>query len=355
MSYPPPPDAPNPTPSSGGASPVAASAPGAPSADMSASPEMRAWLEQLQRQDHKLGVQNRALSVALAVGIVAALVVLWLLYRATVGAYASLDGLTAEQHPSSPGRIDFSFRVTRPGQVHYRRTSNGRVTEMVDYFRTAGDQNRSWSWSYTPGEELLVTAWYRSWLRRRRRTWRFPTSRRLDVVMLIDTTESMGASIQHLKTHCTDFSERVIEQGWEPRYAVLAFGSREADSWLYRQGPTDDMLEFIVAVDEMPRFPDGPALGSSLDALEAALEMPLERGSTRRFFLVTDNGFHPETGEGAAPDQISERLARRRIRLDVFSLSPWRDDYAPLLGTAGRFYPLERFGKLMTHGHVLED
>ena len=334
---------------------AAGSAPGPPSADMSASPEMRAWLEQLQRQDRQLGVQNRALAIALAVGIVAALVVLWLLYRATVGAYASLDGLTAEQHPASPGHIDFSFRVTRPGQVHYRRTSDGRATEMIDYFRTAGVQNRSWSWSYTPGDDLVVTLWHRSWLRRRRRAWRFPTTRRLDVVMLIDTTESMGASIQHLKARCADFSERVIEQGWEPRYALVAFGSRESDPWLHRQAPTPDMLEFIVAVDQMPRFPDGPALGSSLDALEEALAMPFEEGSTRRFFLVTDNGFQPETSNGATSEEISERLARRRIRLDVFSLSQWRDDYEPLLGTAGRFYPLERFGKLMTHGHVLED
>ncbi len=320
-----------------------------------ASPEMQAWLEQLQRQAHHLGLQNRALTVAVAIGLLAAIVVLWVLYRSTSGAYAAIDGLTAMQNSASPGRIDFSFRVASPGQVFYRRSSGGQVSEMIDHFHATGDLTRAWSWDYSPGDDILVTAWYRSWFVRRSREWRFPTSNRLDVVMLIDTTQSMGSDIQHLKTQCTQFSERVSKQGWQLRYAVIAFGSRETKPWLYRQDPTDDTLEFIVAVDQMPRFPDGPTLGSSLDALEEALAMPFQEDSTRRYFLATDNGYHATTDRGATAAMLAERLARKRVRLDVFSLPEWRADYELLLGAAGRFYPLERFGQVMPQGQVLED
>ena len=337
------------------APPVSSTASELPPGDMMASPEMQAWLEQLQRRAHRLGLQNRALTGAVAAGVFAAIVAIWGLYRATFGAYASLDGLTAEQNPASPGRIEFSFRVASPGRVFYRRSSGGRVSEMVDYFHEAGVPSRAWSWDYSPGEDILVTAWYRSWFVRRSRIWRFPTSNRLDVVMLIDTTQSMGSNIQDLKTQCTQFSERVSRQGWHVRYAVMAFGSRETKPWLYRQDPTDDTLEFIVAVDQMPRFPDGPTLGSALDALEEALRMPFQEGSARRYFLVTDNGYHATTDRGATAAMLAERLAQKRIRLDVFSLPKWRADYELLLGTAGRFYPLERFGQLMPQGQVLED
>jgi hypothetical protein len=322
---------------------------------MAASPEMRAWLEQLQQQDHKLGLQNRALVVALALGVTITLVVLWTLYRSTVGAYAALDRLQAVQHPVCPGRIDFSFHVTRPGQIFYRRSSGGRVTEMIDTFHTVGNLERPWSWSYTPGEAIVVTAWYRSWLLRRSRQWQFPTTRRLDIVMLLDTTESMGSSLQHIKKQCADFSEGVVLQGWQPHYAVVAFGSRENEPWLYRHGPTDDMVEFMVAIDQVPRFPDGPSPGAALDALEEALSMPFEKGSTRRVFLITDQGFHPATRQGTTAAKISERLVQKRVRLDVFSRPQFRSDYEVLLSTVGRFYPLERFGQLMTPGQVLED
>lgn len=337
------------------APPSPAMNPGSPPGDMVASPEMQAWLEQLQRQAHRLGLQNRALTGAVALGVFAAIVAIWGLYRATFGAYAALDGLTAEQNPASPGRIDFSFHVASPGRVFYQRSSGGRVSEMIDHFHTTGDLTRAWSWDYSPGEDIFVTAWYRSWFVRRSRIWRFPTSNRLDVVMLIDTTQSMGPNIQHLKTQCTQFSERISKQGWQLRYAVMAFGSRETKPWLYRQDPTDDMLEFIVAVDQMPRFPDGPTLGSALDALEEAIDMPFQEGSARRCFLVTDNGYHGTTGRGATVAMLAERLAQKRIRLDVFSLPEWRADYELLLGTAGRFYPLERFGQLMPQGQILED
>lgn len=332
--------------------------PGPPTADMRSSPEMKAWLERLQQQDRTLGRQNRALAVALAAGIAIAIVVLWLGYRSTIGAYAALGGLAAEQHPAHPGRIDFSFRVARPGQVHFRRVSGDRVNERIDHFSARGEFNREWSWDYAPGADLVVTAWYRSWFLRRRQTWRFPTARRLDVVLLIDTSQAADVDIPRAKRHCTAFAERVLKQGWQPRYSVVAFGTREADPWSYVRGPTDDLLEFVVAIDQMPRFPgdsDEGHEGLSLDALEEALAIPLAEGSTRRFVLVTDRGFPPETRDGTATADIAEALARNRIRLDVFSEPETRAAYAPLLGDVGRFYPLARFGPLLTQAHVLED
>ncbi len=322
---------------------------------MQNSPELRAWLEQLQEQDHKLGRQNRVLMAILATSILAALIVLWTLYRSTVGGYAALDDVSAIQNPANPGRIDFSFRVARAGQVSYQRRCGARVSEMADYFHTTGETSRSWSWTYTPGEDLVATIWYRCWFLRRRQVWRFPTSRLLDVVVLIDTSQSMGTSIQQIKTPCSEFSERMIREGWQPRYSIVAFGSEDAKPWLHCEPPTNDPLDFIVAVDQVPRFADGPSLGGSLSALEEALSTPLREGSARRFVLITDNGYHPTTDKGATAASIAERLAQKHIRLDVFSSPQWQAEYAPLVGAAGHFYPLERFRDVMAEGHLLED
>ncbi len=316
---------------------------------------MQAWLEKLQQQDRSLGRQNRVLTIALAAGIAIAIIVLWLGYRSTLGAYAALGDLTAEQHPAHPGRIDFSLRVARPGQVHFRRISGNRLAERIDHFSARGEFRREWAWDYAPGEELVVTAWYRSWFLRQRQTWRFPTTRRLDVVLLVDTSQAADLDVPRVKRHCTAFAERLLKQGWQPRYSIVAFGSREAEPWSYVRGPTDDLLEFIVALDQMPRFPGSSDEGSSLDALEEALAIPLAEGSTRWFILVTDRGLQPETQGGAAMSDIAEALARNRIRLDVFAEPETRTAYAPLLGDVGRFYRLATFGPVMTQGHVLED
>jgi len=355
MSYPIPPEATPPWTTGDATRSAEPSAPGPPTVDMTSSREMRAWLEQLHQQNYKLGLQNRALGIALIFGAIATLLVFWTLYHSTIGAYAVLDKLKAEQHPASPGRIHVSFQVTRPGQVFYRRESAGCGTEMIDCFHTVGAMDRPWSWPYTPGEDLVVTVWYRSWFLRRRRVWRFPTTQRLDVVMLIDTSQSMGRSIQDLKTQCTRFSERVLEEGWEPRYAVIAFGPRNIEPWLYCRGPTDDVLEFIVAVDQMPRFPESPTHGSALDALEEALSLPFEADSTRRFFLVTNRGCREENVRDTRGTQIAERLARKHVRLDVFSLPEWQSDYEALLGTAGHFHPLDQFGQWVSQGRIVED
>ena len=330
-------------------------APGPPMVDMSASPEMQAWLEQLRLQDRKLGAQNRVLAAVLAVGVVALLGVLWALYSSTIGAYAQIDGVTAEQHPADPGRIVFSFRVTRPGRVVYRRSSGDRVTEMADSFSSTGDLTRPWTWSYTPGDDIVVTTWFRSGLFRRSRTWRFPTSRRIDIVMLVDTSQSTTSRLRDFKKRCARFAERLPSRGWRPRFGLVAFGGRNSEPRVWSRDLSANFLDFMVAMDEMPRFPDGPTQGAALDALEAALSMPFARDTTRWFFLMTDAGYRDPTRGGVTADQVAKKLAEKRVRLDVFSLPEWKSDYEPLLGGAGRFFSLARFGQLLAQEQVLED
>ncbi len=170
-----------------------------PTVDMKTSHEVRAWIAQLELDEKTVGHRNKLLVVALAVGVVLLIVALTFVHRATVGTYAVLDNVVISRHDANQGRVEISFQVTSPGKVYYRRTSGRVETQVVDYFHSTGRIERSWAWVYEPGRPIDVTLFSRRGPFLARQTESFPTADRGDIVVLIDTTGSMNASIAELK------------------------------------------------------------------------------------------------------------------------------------------------------------
>ena len=326
-----------------------------PQVDMRASREVQAWIARLEAEQKTLGTRNKYLTVALAAGILLLVVVLWTVYGWAIGAYAVLDDVVVTRHPANQGRLEISFRVTRPGKVYYRRTSGSVETELVDYFHFPGDVSRSWAWAYEPGKDIEMTLRYRGRLFPRTERQRFATADRADIVILIDTTGSMTRFIDELKEECVAFSQKLKGQALDHRFALIGFGDVEEAPWLDVHEFTGDVSEFQESVSRIERFDGGDFPESALDALEEALRLPFDDGAIRRFYLVTDARYHEPTRSGQSAVEVAAQLDEQRVLLHVFSRSQYGNDYRALLGSTGKFQEIENFGHMLSEGRVLED
>jgi len=322
---------------------------------MMASAEMQAYLAQLRDEERRVGVRNKVLWGSLGAGLLVLLLILWGIYRATVGAYAVIDELEVRQHPVDQGRLDIHFRVLSPGKVHCRRVSGGVQTDVIDHFDKTSTVDRPWSWTYRPGKPVELTLWYRSGLLRRTYRASFPTTDRADVVILTDTTGSMSPYLDELKRKCAQFSAQLKRQAIEHRFALLGFGDTAEGPWLDRHDFTADVGQFAAAVENVKRFDGGDFPESALDALEEALRLPYDEGALRRFYLVTDAEYHEPTRNGLSAEQIAARLGKQQVMLWVFSKRQFEADYARLLGETGKFQEIEHFGQVLSEGRLLGD
>jgi hypothetical protein len=322
---------------------------------MMASREMQAWIARLEAEKWTLGRRNKYLTAALAAGVVLLGIVLWIVYRWTIGGYAVLDEVVITRHPANQGRLEISFRVVKPGKVHYRRTCRDIQTDVVDYFNSPGRITRSWAWVYEPGRDIDVTLRYRNGLFRRTDHERFPTSDRADIVILIDSTGSMTRFIKELKEKCVAFSGQLDKQALTHRFALVGFGDVKEAPWLDVHGFTEDVTKFQEAVGRIQRFDGGDSPESALDALEEALKLPFDEGAIRRFYLVTDARFHEPTRSGLSAADVANELGRQRVLLQVFSRPQHEDHYRALLTEGGMFEEIDNFGRMLSEGRVLED
>lgn len=325
------------------------------SAELLAGGEMQAYLARLESERKRIGRRNRYLAAVLCGAVAVVAVVLWAVYRATLGAYAVLEEVRVEQHPIHQGRLDIAFRVASPGKVHCRRVSGEIETDLVDYFPAPTEIERPWSWVYEPGEDIRLTLRYRSGLWRRTFERTFPTSRRADIVVLIDATGSMSPSIDELREKCVVLAERLARQSLQPRFALLGFGDTSDGEWLDNRGFTSDVREFQTWAGRLKRFDGGDLPESALDALQAALELPLDPAAIRRFYLVTDAAYHQPSASGATAAELASRLVEQRVALYVFSRASLEEIYRVLVGSSGRFREIENFGQALSEGRILED
>jgi hypothetical protein len=321
-----------------------------------ASREMQAWIARLEGENKKVGRRNVWLAVALGVGVILLVGVLWGVYAATVRTYAVLDNVTVEQNGASQGKVLIAFDVVTPGKVAYRRTSGRVQTDMVDYFPTPGAVRRSWSWLYEPGRAIDVTLWYRGGLWRKSNVQSFPTTAKADIVILIDATGSMDRSIAELKEKCVAFSEQLKRQAIQHRFALLGFGDVQFDHpWLDRHEFTANVDEFRTWVENVKRFDGGDLPESALDVLEEGVKLPLDPEAMRLFYLVTDAPYHDPGQAGIKAETVAVKLRDARVQLQVFGRMEYRKDYEKLMSDEGRFQEIEDFGKVLSEGRVLED
>jgi len=321
-----------------------------------AGPEVQAYMDQLQGEEQELNQRNKYLIGAAGAGVLLLLLTSCGIHRFTTGSYAVLDNIEVKQNPIDVGRLEISYDVVKPGKVRCRRTSGNIEFEQVDTYGSAGNVQWSWSRRYQPGKTINITVFDRGWLSRRKFTRSFPTTPRVDVVVLMDTTRSMGPVIGQLgEKSVFAFANKLEGRGIKARYALIGFGDTRQRGWLDERPFTKDVLRFHESIQNVARFDGGDLPDSALDALEKSLSLRLEKGSARCFYLVTDAPYHEPTRSGKTAEQIAEELKTRKVLLRVFSKPEYEKDYAKLLGETGRFMPIQSFGQVIREGRTLGD
>lgn len=277
-----------------------------------------------------------------------------------VGRYAVLGKVAVTQNSGNQGQLEISYEVQKPGRILCRRTSGNLQTDLIFDYREPCRDSQHWNWGYVPGEPIDVTLWSREGVHGIYRKYQFPTSDVVDVVILIDSTESMDESIQTLKEKCVEFASLLERQAVRPRFALIGFGDalQAPQNWIFQTDFFEDVRKFQEAVESIPRFEGGDLPESSLDALAAAIEKVKKdsAGHAIRFYLVTDQSFHPQTAAGnLTVESMAAELKKNRVMLEVFANPRFQQDYLPLIGDCGHFREIENFGEVLSQGRFLED
>lgn len=317
--------------------------------------ELNFWLDRLKSDHSFLSRRNIRLFIFLTIGLLAFCLVIYTIHKNTIGQYAVLDNIRIEQHSASQGRISFTFDVKQPGKVYFQRESGPVEASRQDDFFNAQHVDRSWSWNYTPGKPIYVQVLSRRGLLPRFTKAKFPTSQIVDIVIIVDVTESMTDYIETLKKKCAQFASKLQAQTLQPRFALVGFADRAEGEWVTSFDFTDSVLQFQEELNQLRRFDGGDLPESALDALEMATAFSFEKGSIRRFYLITDADCHPETQSGLNSDAVYKLLSDKKVFLEVFSRPDFTDSYKPLIRDSGKYQEIENFGSVFSEGRILED
>ncbi|MDO4571075.1 MAG: VWA domain-containing protein [Planctomycetia bacterium] len=321
---------------------------------------LESWRERMLSDRQKLASRNVVLRVLFGLGVVAIFAFIVWIHQMTIGKYAVLKNIAIMQNPCNQGQMDISFEVVTPGKVYCRRESGDVLANLIDVYHEPGRYRRPWNWSYEPGKTIDISIWSRSTIFRVRSDASFPTADTIDVVILIDATGSMDNSLNELKEKCSAFAKMLEQQSLQARFALVGFGDTQEGEWVETLNFTSDIQVFQRAVENIKRYGGGVDLEeSALDALIEGvklIEKGSKRNSIRRFYLVTDESFHPQTAQGNLDAAAVGKVLRENgVHLDVFCRPAHRDSYAPLLGEQGNFMEIENFGDVLAQGRVLED
>jgi Mg-chelatase subunit ChlD len=305
-------------------------------------------LRTLQETQQRNVRRTRRLGLICASVLAALLATIYAIYARTVLSYAVISDVKIEQDRLAGHLIQVAFEVVSPGKVALDRRSGGRRTEKLDVFSKPGPVRLAWAWPSDPKTGVDFRVVYRTGLVRAEEEKHFAVSSSqagVDVVFLIDITGSMGPFIEGLKRKCIEFAELVQREGYDCRLGLVAFGDVEFNEPIHAYEPTADFSAFQNQVGSLVLTGGGDLPESSVEALQAALELRTRPGVRVCFVHITDAPCHnPQNLAGV----VSE-LRRRSITTYVVSQSDLQNLYGPLCVNGGRFHAIQhaRFEEIL--------
>ncbi len=151
--------------------------------------------------------------------------------------------------------------------------------------------------------------------------------KKLDVVLLIDTTGSMMDNVRGIRGYTDAFMERLRWNKFDVALGVVTFsdGTEKPKA----KGVTSDFGEFKNWLYHTEFTGGGDRAENGLDALITALNDIKYRRRTQKFFIMASDGpFHDADYNGRSEyslDQVISRLKEKKVQVDVLGL-----DYLPM-------------------------
>ena len=170
------------------------------------------------------------------------------------------------------------------------------------------------------------------------------TTRKVDVVFVLDETESMRDNIRGIRAYVDFLFEAFEREGRDATFGLVTFTDAAR-----KFGQTHDLGTFKNWLFHIGVDGGGDIAEAGLDALMAAVnQMKFRNGAQRFIVLASDAAFHDADYNGRSVyslDQVIEVLQNAQIRVDVIGL-----DYLPIrqiaLATGGTWRAIPGRGYL---------
>lgn len=170
------------------------------------------------------------------------------------------------------------------------------------------------------------------------------TTQKVDVIFVLDETESMRDNIRGIRAYVDFLFEAFNRDGRDATFGLVTFTDTAR-----KIGQTEDLGTFKNWLFHIGVEGGGDIAEAGLDALMAAVnEMKFRNGAERFIVLASDAAFHDADYNGRSVyslDQVIEALRNAQIRVDVIGL-----DYLPIqqigLATGGTWRAIPGRGYL---------
>lgn len=174
------------------------------------------------------------------------------------------------------------------------------------------------------------------------------SSPELDVVFVVDATESMVDNVRGVQAYVDEFVGTLLRDRRDVRFGLVTFSDVVNESPKV-QGMTDDVREVRNWFSRVRFEGGGELIESGLDAVVKAMEELTFRKRAQVYFLfISDAPFHDRDFDGQSRytlDEVIATLKSRRILLDAVGI-----DYLPVKqlawGTGGRWLAIPGSGYL---------
>jgi Mg-chelatase subunit ChlD len=265
------------------------------------------------------------------------------------------QGLSLSRPPSRPeglppGGLARPLELT-PSGLDSRSPDAANAASFFPARRGLGAENAGGGGYATNGSSGAGTpnGAYRSLMRRiAEGITESTTNRELDIVFIVDTTESMVDNVRGVQAYVDEFVNTLTRDGRKPRFALVTFSDAHAERPKVR-GFTDEPREFRQWFHQARFAGGGDIAESGLDAVVAALErLKFRNRAHRRFVFLSDAPFHDrdyDTQSDYTLDETIALLRSRNVVLDAVGL-----DFLPVKqlawGTQGRWSAIPGNGYL---------
>jgi Mg-chelatase subunit ChlD len=229
---------------------------------------------------------------------------------------------------SSPTSTARNPEAARKAKERFERRKGGPAKEEIrDEFRD----------SPPPEEELFESQ--ESFSDALSHKWARASGRQVDIMFVLDCTESMRGEISAIKDAIASFADTIQSEGVRARVGLIEFRDRlihEEHRVITFNGNvfTDDPSLFRQQIDYLRASGGGDIPESSLDALMLALRQPFGADRDKAIVLVTDAPPHlpdQDTQEIAEVQQAIKAIKLNQLHLVINAKDKASDIYLQLL------------------------
>jgi len=134
-----------------------------------------------------------------------------------------------------------------------------------------------------------------------------------DIVFCLDTTGSMSAMIEGLKSTAVKFAGEVADAVIDYRLGLIGFGDLFIKEEMSVYPLTDEVLVFQKRVKDIPRTGGGDIPESALEAVKKAMEFSFRPKAQKIVVLITDAPPHDPDSQGSSGEDVLRLMFAKEV------------------------------------------